>query len=130
VALGGVPPEEATAAASIFNLARRMGGNIGFALLTTILERRVAYHRINLLSNINEMNEVFYRFKSGLAQTLLQKQVPMNMLDEKSYAIIDRMVDHQATMLAYNDLYIFLGLLFVAITPLVLLLKASSDRDR
>jgi len=86
--------------------------------------------RINLLSNINEMNEVFYRFKSGLAQTLLQKQVPMNMLDEKSYAIIDRMVDHQATMLAYNDLYIFLGLLFVAITPLVILLKASSDRDR
>lgn len=130
VALGSVPPEEATAAAGIFNLARRMGGNIGFALLTTILERRIAYHRINLLSNINDLNEVFLRFKTGLAQTLVQKQVPLHMLDEKSYAMIDRMIDRHATMLAYNDLYIFLGWLFVAIVPLVLLLKAKSDSDR
>ena len=49
------------------------------------------------------------------------------MIDEKSYAMIERMIDRQATMLAYNDLYIFLGWLFVAIVPLVLLLKARSD---
>ncbi len=123
ISLGSVPPEDTTAAAGIFNLARRMGGNIGFALLTTILERRVAFHRINLIPNITETNEAFLRFKARITESLLQQQIPSSLTSPKSLALADRMVERQSIMLAYNDLYMFLGVMFLAIVPLVLFFK-------
>ncbi|MDP7169309.1 MAG: hypothetical protein QF701_16400, partial [Nitrospinota bacterium] len=56
-------------ASAIYNLALKMGGDIGFALLTTILERRIAFHRISLIAYVSDMNEAFLRFKFGLADS-------------------------------------------------------------
>ena len=128
ISLGSVKPKDTTAAAGIFNLAQRMGGNIGFALLTTILERRIAFHRINLIANITETNEAFIRFKAGLAESLLQQQVPSSLAIAKSLALADRLVEKQSIMLAYNDLYMFLGIMFLAIVPLVLFFKSPNRK--
>ncbi|MFC1491548.1 DHA2 family efflux MFS transporter permease subunit [Nitrospinota bacterium] len=128
MSLETVPAAEMTQAAAIFNLWRRMGGNIGFALLTTVLERRTAFHRISLISHVSELNEPFLRFKSGLTDTLIRQQVDPHTAQTKSLAIIDRMVDQQATMLAYNDVYVFLGWMFFAIVPLVLFFR-KQKRD-
>ena len=125
ISLGSVRPEDTTAAAGIFNLTRRLGGNIGFALLTTVLERRLAFHRINLIANVNELNEPFLRFKSGLEEALVRGQVDPYTAKVKTFALLDRMIGQQATMLAYNDVYIFLGMLFLAIVPLVLFYRGQ-----
>ncbi|MDA1001632.1 MAG: DHA2 family efflux MFS transporter permease subunit, partial [bacterium] len=121
-ALRSVESVDATAASSFFNLARRMGGNIGFAVLTTILERRFAYHRISLISYVNEMSGTYHQYKEGLMSLLFRRQVDVYTAKVKSIALIDKMINAQATMLAYNDAYSFLIICFAAILPLVLLI--------
>ena len=43
-----------------------------------------------------------------------------------SLALINKMIDRQATMLAYNDVYSFLIFCFAAILPLALLVSGRS----
>lgn len=124
--LRSVDPADATAASSFFNLARRMGGNIGFALLTTILERRFAFHRISLISHVNDLNDTYQRYKEGLTALLFQQHVDLYTAKMKSIALIDRMLNEQATMMAYNDVYSFLIFCFAAILPLALLVSGRS----
>jgi DHA2 family multidrug resistance protein len=128
MSLQSVSAADTMAASAIYNLARRMRGNIGFALLTTIFERRIAFHRISLIAYVSDMNEAFLRFKSGLADSSILHHLDPHAAQTKSLAIIERMVDRQATMLAYNDVYVFLGFMFLAIVPLVLLFR-KQKRD-
>src|SRR5262245_49009200 len=44
-ALGPVPASEVAAASGFFNLTRQLGGSIGVAVLTTLLDERYAFHR-------------------------------------------------------------------------------------
>jgi DHA2 family multidrug resistance protein len=42
---------------------------------------------------------------------------------EKAYGAVWGMVQRQAAMLAYNDTFLFLGVIFVALLPLLFLLQ-------
>ncbi len=122
VSLGSVRPAEATAAASIFNLARRVGGNIGFAVLATQVERGYAFHRVGLVGHVSELNEAFLQYKAGLVAFLVRQEVDPASAPTQALALIDRLVNRQATMLAYNDTFWFMLLLFAGVVPLILLL--------
>ncbi|MDA1001484.1 MAG: DHA2 family efflux MFS transporter permease subunit [bacterium] len=130
VALGSVTPAETTAAAGLFTLARRVGGNIGYALLTTLLARRFALHRVTLIPYLTDMNGAFIAYKENLISFLLRQQVDLYTANAKALALIERMLNRQATMLAYNDLYWFMAILFIAIFPLIFFLPARAGFRR
>ncbi|MEE9256262.1 MAG: DHA2 family efflux MFS transporter permease subunit [bacterium] len=129
VSLGSVRPEKVTSAASLYNLSRRVGGNIGYALLTTLIERRFAFHRVGLISNVSDLNEMYLQYKAGLESALIRQQIDPFSAQTKALALIDTMVNRHSTMLAYNDVYWFLMLLFAATLPLVVLL-GKRERPR
>ncbi len=128
VTLTSVSPADATAAAGLFTLARRLGGNIGFALLATLIERRSAFHRITLIPHISNLNETFLTYRAGLEAKLMRAQMDPYTASVKALALIDNMVNRQATMLAYNDAYWFLVVIFVATLPLIWILRPQKDR--
>jgi DHA2 family multidrug resistance protein len=107
MSLQSVSAADTMVASAIYNLALKMGGDIGFALLTTILERRIAFHRISLIAYVSDMNEAFLRFKFGLADSSILHHLDPHTAQTKSLANIKHMVDRLATMLAYNDVYVF-----------------------
>jgi DHA2 family multidrug resistance protein len=122
VSFFGIRPEDSTSASSLFNLARRVGGNLGYALLTTILERRTAYHRVSLVSFVTEFNESFIEYRSKLISILSRQVGDPFAVQAKALFLIDRMVNRQSTMLAYNDVYFYMVLMFVGVLPLIFLL--------
>ncbi|MEE9239697.1 MAG: DHA2 family efflux MFS transporter permease subunit, partial [bacterium] len=127
LSLTSVPASEATAAAGLFNLARRVGGNIGFALLATLIERRSAFHRVTLVSHISDLNETFLTYKAGLEAKLARGQVDPYTAGVKALGMIDNLVNRHATMLAYNDAYWFLVVMFAATLPLIWFLGARKN---
>lgn len=129
VALTSVPPSEATSAAGLFNLARRVGGNIGFALLATLIERRSALHRVTLIPHISDLNETYLSYKAALEERLIRAQVDPYTASIKALGMIDDLVNRQATMLAYNDAYWFLVVIFFGTLPLIWILRPRQDRD-
>ena len=52
IALGTLPPERLKNASGLFNLTRNLGGAVGLAALTTILNDRIDLHLARLHESI------------------------------------------------------------------------------
>lgn len=125
IAIRGVLPAETTAAASIYDLGRVIGGNMGFALLATLVERRSATHRVGLVGYVNEFNGAFVEYHGNLVDILVGQRIDPATAHAKAYAILDHVVNQQATMLAYNDTFWFMMIIFWGILPLVWILPGK-----
>jgi len=122
VSLSAVPPADMTDAASLYTLARRIGGNIGYALVATLVSRGVQIHRVYLVDHVNLFDNNYLDFQSKALSTLLHAGIDPNEVKHAVTSLTDLMVNRQATMLAYNDVSWILGLLFLSTIPVILLL--------
>jgi MFS transporter, DHA2 family, multidrug resistance protein len=50
--LSTIPRTDMTGASSLYTLARRIGGNIGYALVATLVARIQQIHRVQMVSHI------------------------------------------------------------------------------
>jgi hypothetical protein len=93
ISLSSLRRSDMTAGAGLYTLARRVSGNVSYAVLATLVERRTISHS---------------------AQTIgLDPRVPTSAIN---------FLNHQARMLAYTDSYKTLAWLFIIGLPLTLLL--------
>lgn len=129
VSLSTVPREQMTDATSIFTLARRAGGNIGYAIVATFVARGEQIHRVNLVSHVSQYNDNYLEFQRHTMGVLANMGLNPTALTQTTYRIADLEVTRQATMLAYNDVSWILGLLFLIATPLVFLLPTRPKSE-
>ena len=57
--LSTVRREDMTAATSLYTLARRVGGNLGYALVATLVERFSVIHQAHLSAHISNLNSAY-----------------------------------------------------------------------
>jgi DHA2 family multidrug resistance protein len=124
VSLSSIPPADMTDAASLYTLSRRIGGNIGYALVATLVSRGIQTHRTYLSGNINSFNNNYTQFQEVAASKLLHSGVNPVAIKNVVISLVSVMLNRQATMLAYNDVSRILGFLFLFTVPLVLLLPS------
>jgi DHA2 family multidrug resistance protein len=124
ISLSRISKADMTEASSLYTLARRIGGNIGYALVATLVASRTLLHRSHLIANIDQLNPAWLDAQSGLSSRLLQLQPHGDpaLAGTQALAIASRMVDRQASILAYNDVSWFMGLLFLLVLPLIFFL--------
>ncbi len=126
LSLSTIPRADITDASSLYTLARRLGGNIGYALVATLVARGQQIHRVQLVSHITPYNpnmDVFGQHVTGL---LAHSGLDPSALQHTGQGLLNVLVHRQATMMAYNDVSWILGLLFVATIPFALLLPSRS----
>jgi len=126
LSLGTVPRPDMTDAASLYTLARRIGGNIGYALAATVVARGQQIHRAYLVEHVNPFNPNFSEFSRSVTHFMTQAGLKAQATQHAVLALADRMVRMQAAMQAYNDVSWLFGLLFLSTIPLVLLLPGRS----
>jgi DHA2 family multidrug resistance protein len=122
VSLSTIPREDMTAASSFYTLARRVGGNLGYALVATMVGRRSAFHRLHLVPHISPLDSAYTATHASLTTLLIQHQIDPASAHTKALALINTMVNRQARMLAYNDISWMMGAMFLAALPLLFLL--------
>ena len=127
VAFSTTAVADINSATSLYNLARRLGGNLGFAVMAILLERRTALHRVNMVGNITESNATFLSYKETLSEMLVRKQIDPHTAQTKAMGLIEQTIDRQATMLAYNDIYWIMGWSFIFVIPFILVLKTNKQ---
>jgi DHA2 family multidrug resistance protein len=64
----------------------------------------------------------------GMTAGLADRGVPPGLATDRALRMLDGTVNRQATMLAYNDVFWMLGMLFVLTLPLLLLLQGRAPR--
>jgi MFS transporter, DHA2 family, multidrug resistance protein len=123
-----VPKEEIGNATSLFNLMRNIGASIGIASVTTLLSRNQQKH-INILgghvtvfdpqaqSMINSLKASFMKAGSDPATALQQ-----------AYAAVAGMVNQNAYMLAFNDAFRFMMIMFALMLPLIFVMRKPQHK--
>jgi DHA2 family multidrug resistance protein len=122
-----IPKEEMGNATSIFNVMRNIGGSIGIASVTTIVARSTQ-------TNINVLGAHVSPYGTSTQQMLhgafglfaFRGGSPIPTATNQAYGAVFGMVQQQAAMLANIHAFRTLSLVFVLVTPLILLMRRPS----
>jgi MFS transporter, DHA2 family, multidrug resistance protein len=119
----GIPPQKTDQASALINLARNFGGSIGVALSQTVLARREQFHQSRMVEHLGSWNP-FYNDTLSHIQAYLNGRAATGSSSGTSTAIIGRLVQSQATILAYIDVFVTLGVIAMLMVPLALTLRS------
>ncbi|HWE01354.1 MAG TPA: DHA2 family efflux MFS transporter permease subunit [Tepidisphaeraceae bacterium] len=125
-AYASLPMEKSNDASAMMNLSRNMGGSVGISFVNTVLWRRGQYHQSVLGGHVNPFNPIAQRMLHGM----------MGVVSEHggssvSYALLQaqrmtyRVVQRQAQMLAYIDVFWLLSIFCAAMIPMLFLMKKN-----
>ena len=112
-------------ATSIFNLTRNIGGSLGIALMTTFLARRGQVHQNHLVSHITAGDLRTRQMLAGLASRFHSAGSDSYTASRKALAALSRIVQQQASMLAFVEAFWIMGVIFLAMVPFIFLMRRT-----
>ncbi|HZX94305.1 MAG TPA: DHA2 family efflux MFS transporter permease subunit [Myxococcales bacterium] len=124
VVYNGVPPQKNNQVSGIVNLARNMGGDIGIALVATVIARRSQHHQARLVDSIVPSAELSARI-AGIAQHLQQMGIGAAQATKMAYGQIYGQVIKQAQTLAYLDVLFIFAIFTALMVPAVLMTRKA-----
>ena len=113
--------EEMGNATSLFNLMRNLGGSFGIATTSTLIARHEQAHTNDLTAHITPYNQQATALLHQL-QASAPGGGPVQEM-HRSYAMLSGMVQQQAAILSYIDVFLILCGIFVFIFPLIFVMK-------
>jgi DHA2 family multidrug resistance protein len=124
IVYNGIPPQKNNQVSGIVNLSRNMGGDIGIALVTTLIARRSQFHQSRLVEHVVPSGDLNGRL-AAIAQHLQQLGVGAVDSTKMAYGQIYREVIRQAQTLAYIDVLVVLAIFAAIMVPAVLLTRRA-----
>jgi len=114
VAFASISSTKLDEASGVMALMRNIGGSIGIAIVSWLLVRQGQVNWENLISRISALNPAVPPY---LSSHRLDFHSPNTM------AAVVNEIARQAQMIAFNDLFWFIGWITFALLPLLLLMK-------
>jgi DHA2 family multidrug resistance protein len=124
IAFRGIPPNKTNNASALINLARNFGGSIGISFAATLLTRREQFHQSRLVESAQQLNSAYPDYTQHLSNALGVTPDSATTLASVYQGIVS-----QATLLSYLDDFKVLGLIFLALIPLLLLVKPGAGKS-
>ena len=122
VSLSTIERENMTSASSLYTLIRREAGNVAYALFATVIARRTQYHRAVMVGDISRLNPIFRQTRASLSSYLTHDALNKLPASRQGLDVINGMVNRQATMMAYNDVFLLIVPILLLILPVIFLL--------
>jgi MFS transporter, DHA2 family, multidrug resistance protein len=123
VVYAGVPSAKNNQVAGIVNLARNMGGDIGIALVTTLIARRSQVHQVDLVARLDTGSRSLQDQVAALTQSLVQAGRSSAEAARQAYGFVYAQLAQQAQTLAYRDVLFLMACFTAAMVPLVFLTR-------
>ncbi|MGA8262710.1 MAG: DHA2 family efflux MFS transporter permease subunit [Arenicellales bacterium] len=124
IALGTLPAHELGNASGLFNVLRNLGGAFGLAMMDTFGDYRFDYHWTQIIPALDTTRAVVV---GQLHQ--IRHMVTGIAADPAAAAIevLGHRVALQARTLAFDDTFLWLGVAYLAVVPLMLLLRKPGE---
>jgi MFS transporter, DHA2 family, multidrug resistance protein len=123
-----IPRERMGNATSIFNLMRNIGASVGISSVQTLQFRHMQVHINNLGEHVNSASLQTQQTLAGLQQVFVAKGADAVTANHRAHAALWGMVQQQASMLSYNDVFRFLGWMFLVMLPLLFLMEKPKGK--
>lgn len=113
IALGAMRKDQVQNASGLYNLTRNLGGAIGLALISSILTSKIIIFSQYINENI-QITSPLTTARINMTNHFLSSKLPIESLNEASYMILSGVVHKNAFVMAINDIFVMISLLFVA----------------
>ena len=122
-AYGSLEPHEAQQAAGLINLSRQLGGSFGIAVLVNYVSKHTQFHRADLVTNLVSGSSLTDTRVQQLTSGFMSRGLAL--VDAKIAALtaLNGQVMQQASMLSFNDAWLFILIAFLGVSPAILLLR-------
>ena len=126
--LGSLPPERLKYASGLFNMMRNLGGAVGIAACSAILNDRTNYHFLVLASHLTSANDALRKFLAVATRHLtgaLGSQAAGHLAALKA---LWHLTYREAATMADADAFLAIGICFAFATILVPLMRRVTDK--
>ncbi|HZU35430.1 MAG TPA: DHA2 family efflux MFS transporter permease subunit, partial [Gemmataceae bacterium] len=118
-----VPRDQTSNASGLFNLIRNEGASIGVAMATTLLQRHSQMHQLRLSEHVTATSPAAGNMLSHLSAALGNGDPVQSV--ERAHRAVYGLVQQQALLLSYLDLFRIFALASLFVIPLVLLMRRA-----
>lgn len=125
LALQDLTEKETGQGTGLNNMMRQLGGTMGIAIFTTVLNIMTIRYRNILITHINPYNPAFTHKQGMLSHSFIMKGYTAVQANHLSMMIINHEIYQQVQLLAYNNIYRLTGIAMLFCIPLFLLQKFS-----
>jgi DHA2 family multidrug resistance protein len=123
-----IPKAETGYATSLYSVMRNIGSSVGISFVTTWVARRSQFHQSILAAHVTSYNLQTQQFL-GLARGLFFHQgSDWSTAGKRSLDVLYDMLQQQAALISFIEVFRIMGFLFLATVPLVLLMRKASQR--
>jgi DHA2 family multidrug resistance protein len=129
VAMDRISQKDMGHATSLFNLLRNIGGAAGIALIQTALERDRQVHTNVLGAHVTAYSPSSQAMFQGLRSAFVAAGSDVVTATARAQAAMFGMVQKQAAMIAFNDSFKLLAVVFVVLIPLVFLMRKPRHHE-
>ena len=123
ISMNYIPREKIGNATSLFSLMRNLGAGVGIAVVATTVTRRTTAHAAILSEQIHPYSDAARQAFEGARSLFLSQGSSWSTATQQAYASLSGMVQRQAAMVAFIDVVQWLGIVFLAVIPLVFIMK-------
>ena len=122
-AMSTIPRPQMQGATGLYNLVRQLGGSLGTAIIVTLVDHKTTTASANLVRYATPYNPTFMawwqRFQAGFAA----RGIDEGKARLQALSVLGREISRQASVVAFDYAFAWMGVLFLCCLPLVLLLR-------
>ncbi len=108
---------------AIFNLTRQLGGSLGLSLLATYLTRDAAENRAVLVTHASRTGIGTYLRLQEMTRAFVARGSDLFTAKKQALAALDGIINLQAYVIAFEHVFLWVGVAILAALPLVPLLR-------
>ncbi len=125
VAFSFIAKEKTGYATGLINLARNIGGSSGIAICTTLIAQREQFHQQRLIERLSPLDPAYQTALAAAKQLLTAQGSDPAQAATQAQGMLYGTVQQQAAMLSFNEVFWVLGVAFLAVIPLMFLMKKT-----
>jgi MFS transporter, DHA2 family, multidrug resistance protein len=110
---------------ALFNLSRQLGGSIGIAIIATFVHHRIDFHLARMLEHLSAYSPTTWLMNQALQQGLVMKGLPPAVAAQGALQILQMKAQLQASILAYEDVFVLVAFVLLASLPLLFLFNTK-----
>jgi len=130
VTMDPIPKAETGYATSLYSVMRNIGSSIGISFVTTWVVRRSQFHQSILVAHVTPYDLGSQSFIRQIRRFLFHQGFDWSTAGHGGYGVLYDMLQQQAALISFVEVFRVMGFLFLATVPLVLLMRKATQRGR
>ncbi len=125
-----IPAAETGYATGLYSVMRNIGSSMGISFVTTWVARQSQAHQTVLAAHVTALSPQAQQVTARLQQWFFQSGADPLTASRETLAALYGLVQRQAALLSYLEVFRLMGLLFLAVIPLVFLMRRPRARAK